>query len=126
MAAILRLAGGLDRSRSQQVRDVLVRVDDERITLQVVSEQEPQVDIWGAERRTELFEKVFGVPLVIHWASRSPERPAAKEPSHRKNGRGSAGGGKAARPVRGKAGKATDAGVNGQSDKDSSASPARG
>jgi hypothetical protein len=69
MAAILRVAGGLDRSRSQQVRDVLVRVDDGTVRLDVVADAEPQVDIWGAERRTELFEKVFGMPLAIRWAT---------------------------------------------------------
>ena len=69
MAAILRLAGGLDRSRSQQVRDVLVRLDDERVSLDVVAEQEPLVDIWGAQRRADLFESVFGMPLTIRWAA---------------------------------------------------------
>ncbi|MFM8705795.1 MAG: HD domain-containing protein, partial [Planctomycetia bacterium] len=68
MAAILRLAGGLDRSRSQQVKDVVARIDADRAMLAVVSDQEPQVDIWGAERRTELFEKVFGLPVTISWA----------------------------------------------------------
>ncbi|MFM7109281.1 MAG: HD domain-containing protein, partial [Planctomycetaceae bacterium] len=62
LAAILRLAGGLDRSRTQQVRDVVAGVADSRVVLDVVAEQEPQADIWGAERRTELFEKAFGVP----------------------------------------------------------------
>jgi exopolyphosphatase/guanosine-5'-triphosphate,3'-diphosphate pyrophosphatase len=80
MAAILRLAGGLDRSRSQLVRDVLVRADGEGVTLDVVAEQEPQVDIWGAERRTDLFEKVFGVPVKVRWAgsSKGKERRTAK------------------------------------------------
>ncbi|NBW86123.1 MAG: HD domain-containing protein [Planctomycetia bacterium] len=68
MAAILRLAGGLDRSRSQQVRDVIVKVDDGRVLVEVTADQEPQVDIWGAERRTDLFEKVFGMPLAIRWS----------------------------------------------------------
>ena len=68
MAAILRLAGGLDRSRSQQVKDVIVRIADDRMQLSVVADQQPQVDIWGAERRTELFEKVFGLPVEINWA----------------------------------------------------------
>lgn len=68
MAAILRLAGGLDRSRSQQVRDVRARVEADRVMLAVVADEEPQVDIWGAERRTELFEKVFGMPVTIRWA----------------------------------------------------------
>jgi len=68
MAAILRLAGGLDRSRSQQVCDVLVNVEDGAVSVGVVADEKPQADLWGAERRTELFEKVFGMPLAIRWA----------------------------------------------------------
>ena len=68
MAAILRLAGGLDRSRSQQVRDVRVRLENDRVFVDVVADQEPLVDIWGAERRTDLFEKVFSLPITIQWA----------------------------------------------------------
>jgi exopolyphosphatase / guanosine-5'-triphosphate,3'-diphosphate pyrophosphatase len=69
LAGILRLAGGLDRSRTQQVRDVLARVADGRVLLDVVADQEPQADIWGAERRTELFEKAFGLPVEVRWAA---------------------------------------------------------
>jgi exopolyphosphatase / guanosine-5'-triphosphate,3'-diphosphate pyrophosphatase len=68
MAAILRLAGGLDRSRSQQVRDVRVRLEHDHVFVDVVADQEPLVDIWGAERRTDLFEKVFNLPITIQWA----------------------------------------------------------
>jgi exopolyphosphatase/guanosine-5'-triphosphate,3'-diphosphate pyrophosphatase len=73
MAGILRLAGGLDRSRSQQVKDVRVRVTDDGVQLDVVADQEPLVDIWGAERRTELFEKVFELPVSIRWATKADE-----------------------------------------------------
>ena len=76
MAAILRLAGGLDRSRTQQVRDVIARVDDGRVALEAVADQEPQVDIWGAERRTDLFEKVFGMKLDIRWAGTTTAAPS--------------------------------------------------
>jgi len=69
LAGILRLAGGLDRSRTQQVRDVLVTQADGGVALQAVADQEPQADIWGAERRTELFEKAFGLPVTIGWAT---------------------------------------------------------
>ncbi|MCE9630002.1 MAG: Ppx/GppA family phosphatase [Planctomycetia bacterium] len=80
MAAILRVAGGLDRSRSQQVRDVFARVDDGRVVLDVVADQEPQADIWGAERRTDLFEKVYGMKMDVRWAGAVPnETPAARE-----------------------------------------------
>jgi exopolyphosphatase/guanosine-5'-triphosphate,3'-diphosphate pyrophosphatase len=68
MAAILRLAGGLDRSRSQQVRDVRVKLENERVFFDVIADQEPLVDIWGAERRNDLFEKVFNLPITIQWA----------------------------------------------------------
>jgi exopolyphosphatase/guanosine-5'-triphosphate,3'-diphosphate pyrophosphatase len=68
MAAVLRLAGGLDRSRSQQVRDAIVHVDGASVTLEAVADQDPQVDLWGAERRTDLFEKVFDMPVKFRWA----------------------------------------------------------
>lgn len=67
LAAILRLAGGLDRSRSQQVRDVRAVIEDDRVTLVTMAVEEPQVDIWGAERRRQLFEQVFGMPVTIGW-----------------------------------------------------------
>ena len=68
MAAILRLAGGLDRSRTQAVRDVAASVVDGRAVIEAVADEEPQVDLWGAERRTDLFEKVFGMPVEFRWA----------------------------------------------------------
>ncbi|MFM1904271.1 MAG: hypothetical protein RLZZ440_2171 [Planctomycetota bacterium] len=69
LAGLLRLAGGLDRSRTQQVRDVRVTIDDGRVVLDVVADQEPQADIWGAQRRVELFEKAFERPVDIRWAT---------------------------------------------------------
>jgi exopolyphosphatase/guanosine-5'-triphosphate,3'-diphosphate pyrophosphatase len=72
MAAILRLAGGLDRSRTQQVRDVVACLEDGKVLLDVVAPEDPQVDLWGAERRTDLFEKVFQLPLEVRWADRDP------------------------------------------------------
>ncbi|MFM7249864.1 MAG: HD domain-containing protein [Planctomycetaceae bacterium] len=75
MAAVLRLVGGLDRSRSQQVRDVRIQVGEGAVTLDVVAAEDPQVDIWGAERRTDLFEKVFDRGVRIRWAERRPDTP---------------------------------------------------
>jgi exopolyphosphatase / guanosine-5'-triphosphate,3'-diphosphate pyrophosphatase len=72
LAAILRLAGGLDRSHSQQVKDVTLEVgkaaDSNEIKVQVHADYEPEVDLWGARRRTKLFKKVFGVKLDVEWA----------------------------------------------------------
>lgn len=72
LAAILRLAGGLDRSRSQQVRDVRAGLENGRVTLTAMADEEPQVDIWGAERRRQLFEDVFEAPVSIMWVGALP------------------------------------------------------
>ena len=67
LAAILRLAGGLDRSHSQHVRDLTIRSNGEGLIMQVVAQSNPEVDLWGARRRAEMFEKVFGTHLAIQW-----------------------------------------------------------
>jgi exopolyphosphatase/guanosine-5'-triphosphate,3'-diphosphate pyrophosphatase len=76
LAAILRLAGGLDRSRTQQVRDVVVRLEDGTAVFDVVADADPEVDIWGAERRSDLFEEVYGMPVSVRWAEPQAERVA--------------------------------------------------
>lgn len=37
--------------------------------LQVVAEELPEVDLWGARERTKLFEKTFGRALQLDWAA---------------------------------------------------------
>ena len=83
MAAILRLAGGLDRSHSQQVKDVLLPTSDnsaKEMELLVHADFNPEVDLWGARRRTKLFKRVFGIKLDVKWA----EQPADDVSSHDK------------------------------------------
>lgn len=67
LAAILRLAGGFDRSNTQQVREVVVSMTAHETTLRAVSSDPPEVDLWAARRRAEPFEKEFGRPTVIEW-----------------------------------------------------------
>ena len=67
MAAILRLAGGLDRSHSGMVRDVHVRKNSECLEMFVAAAENPEVDLWGARRRSKMFQKVFGTRLAIEW-----------------------------------------------------------
>jgi exopolyphosphatase/guanosine-5'-triphosphate,3'-diphosphate pyrophosphatase len=64
-AAILRIAGGLDRSYSQQIRDVSVQVNNGRTQIVVQSAGDAEVDVWAARRRADLFEKVFSTQVVI-------------------------------------------------------------
>jgi hypothetical protein len=56
----------------------------------VVSEVEPQVDIWGAERRTDLFEKVFQTGVKVRWAqgTDSPSDATVIDPPAPKKPRG--------------------------------------
>lgn len=67
LAAILRLAGGLDRSHTQQVQGVAITNGEGGLDMRVLSQQLPEVDLWGARRRAVFFEEVFGTPLSILW-----------------------------------------------------------
>jgi exopolyphosphatase/guanosine-5'-triphosphate,3'-diphosphate pyrophosphatase len=81
MAAILRLAGGLDRSNTQQVTDVTVSAGKkDEILLKLTARQFPEVDIWGARKRSKLFEKTFGATLAIEWDPASQAQPGPARP----------------------------------------------
>jgi len=79
LAAILRVAGGLDRSHSQQVKDVSLRIEREDDTIEKVelvahASENPEVDIWGARRRVEMFEDIFECPLEVEWEMTNYEK----------------------------------------------------
>jgi exopolyphosphatase/guanosine-5'-triphosphate,3'-diphosphate pyrophosphatase len=69
LAGMLRLADGLDRTHAQAVRDVAVRKIDGSIQLSVDAESDPQVEIWDATRKRELFEEVFRLRVEIAWTA---------------------------------------------------------
>lgn len=76
MAAILRVAGGLDRSNTQQVSNATVVLGKRGdITLQLAAPQFPEVDIWGARKRSKLFEKAFDATLNVEWDPASQAMP---------------------------------------------------
>ncbi len=68
LAAILRLAGGFDRTHTGQVHDIIVKpIGAERLEMAAVAADNPDVDLWSARRRAKMFEKVFKTSLVIRW-----------------------------------------------------------
>ena len=71
MAAVLRLAGGLDRTHNQSVEAVEVTGGKKQIELVVSAEEYPEVNLWAARRRTGLFEKVFDCEMTIQWSGQS-------------------------------------------------------
>ena len=66
LAGILRVADGLDRSHFQNVKKVEINNDDEELTLFITTESDPELEIWGAMRKSHLFEQVTGKTLTIY------------------------------------------------------------
>ncbi len=68
LAAILRLAGGLDRNHNQTVKAVRVECTKKQVDLRAIATVFPEVNLWAARRRAGLFEKTFGVEVTVQWA----------------------------------------------------------
>jgi exopolyphosphatase/guanosine-5'-triphosphate,3'-diphosphate pyrophosphatase len=65
LAALLRVADGLDRSRKQVVDGVTVRISPSLVLVRLATNRDPELELWGARRKRELFEKVFGRDLEL-------------------------------------------------------------
>ena len=59
LAAILRLADGLDRAHLSTVQRIEVTIDSTVVGITLHSYRDCATEIWGAERKTGLFESVF-------------------------------------------------------------------
>lgn len=68
LAAILRVADGLDRNHLQNVRGVTVQARRGTVHFVLDAAQDPAVDIWGAVRKSGLFDETFGVKTRFEWA----------------------------------------------------------
>jgi exopolyphosphatase/guanosine-5'-triphosphate,3'-diphosphate pyrophosphatase len=65
LCAILRLADGLDRSHTDAVRDLDVRMDGDRLVVLVDCPYGCGSEIWGGEKKGRFFGDVFGVRLEV-------------------------------------------------------------
>jgi len=65
VVALLRLADGLDRSRSGAVEHVDVRVGPSLVTVELDARGDAELELWGARRKRELFEKLFERDLEL-------------------------------------------------------------
>jgi exopolyphosphatase/guanosine-5'-triphosphate,3'-diphosphate pyrophosphatase len=63
LAALLRVADGLDRGYGQNVRSVRCKVADRSVELALSTVADPELEVWGARRKGDLFEEVFGKKL---------------------------------------------------------------
>lgn len=78
LAAILRLALALDRTHQQHIGEVRARVRDEVVRIVVQSQDEANVDLWAAERKVDLFEKVFNRKVIFSARDRQPKSRAKR------------------------------------------------
>jgi exopolyphosphatase/guanosine-5'-triphosphate,3'-diphosphate pyrophosphatase len=72
LSAIMRIADGLDRSHYQNVRSLDLQIGEDTIEIRIKTESDPQLEIWGAMRKSALFEEVTGKKLLIKEVERAP------------------------------------------------------
>jgi exopolyphosphatase/guanosine-5'-triphosphate,3'-diphosphate pyrophosphatase len=83
LAALLRVADGLDRGHVAAVEKVRLRLTATRLLIEAVprlATTDLKLEIWGASRKADLLEKLLGVDVLIR-AARVAEpapRPAAQ------------------------------------------------
>jgi len=65
LAALLRVADGLDRAHLCTAQALWMEQIGSRVRLIVRQRRPSQVDLWGADRKKGLFEDVYGVTLEV-------------------------------------------------------------
>jgi exopolyphosphatase/guanosine-5'-triphosphate,3'-diphosphate pyrophosphatase len=98
MAALLRIAEGLDRSHYQLVRELRVARRGRRVAILVAARRDARLELWAARRRTGLLEELLDGRVTVRLdpaveAARTAEKRAARaddEPEARASGEGGA------------------------------------
>ncbi|MEX0608142.1 MAG: Ppx/GppA phosphatase family protein [Balneolaceae bacterium] len=65
LSGILRVADGLDRSHYQNVKQLDVFLGEQELKLNIRTEGEPYLEIWGAMRKSTLLQEVTGRKVKI-------------------------------------------------------------
>ncbi len=65
LTAILRLADALDRSHSQKIKDVGVKIEDNQIILTINTNRNIELEQWSVKLKGQFFEEVFGLKIVL-------------------------------------------------------------
>ncbi|HMI83498.1 MAG TPA: Ppx/GppA phosphatase family protein [Polyangiaceae bacterium] len=60
LSAILRLADSLDRTHANLVRAVRCTLNPKTIELRLETDDDPELELWAARRKGDLFEDLFG------------------------------------------------------------------
>lgn len=73
LAGLLRIADGLDRAHAASCKRINATLSGNVVLLHVEQRRPSPVDVWGAQRKRDLFEEAFGVRVVIE-ATVKPRR----------------------------------------------------
>lgn len=67
LAALLRIAEGIDRSHLGLVKDLRIDLlnNPRRFVLTLLSDADCQLEVWGVQNSRDLFEYVFSAPLTV-------------------------------------------------------------
>ena len=65
LAALLRVADGLDRGHRRHVRSIKVQRRGARVHIDVTAEQGSELEVWSAKQKADLFEEVFACETRI-------------------------------------------------------------
>lgn len=80
LSAVLRVADGLDRTHMRLVKSIALRIDSGEAHFDLIAESDPAVDVWGAERKADLWQKVFSLTPVFRWANAPETTQISGEP----------------------------------------------
>lgn len=69
LAAILRIAVGLDRTHTQAIERIYLVVTDTDAVFTLEARAEPEVDIWGAQQKSRLFAREYDLRPEFRWLS---------------------------------------------------------
>lgn len=69
LGGILRLVAGLDRSHEGVVTDIQCALTHGRLEVKVVARDSAELELWVANRRSDLLEEALGVPVLVCLAS---------------------------------------------------------
>ncbi len=80
LAAILRLAEGLDRSHAQAIAGLSLRDRGDDALLQIRTTSDAELEVWAATRHAAPFEALIGKPLRLEVSREAALEPPAQPP----------------------------------------------
>ena len=82
LAALLRLADGLDRGHVAAVETMRLRASATRLVVEVaprLATTDLKLELWGAKRKADLLENLLGVDVIVRAATVAEPPPSAAQ-----------------------------------------------